>query len=976
MENRSKQDWINYAVENAYNLDWEKDIPKQFIDDDLVGKVVYAHPAVIKSIPEKYLNQKVCDEYARGIYGVGHCLKFLPKNFNNVETWGMYLSHNNSDFYDLPLEFQTQRVWDMAISFNPGIIPQVPSIYQTQEMWDFFAKKYPYEINYIPKKFKSKQVWQQCAKIGYINEIPKEFQTQEMWDEFAKKNPYEINRVPEEFQTQEMWNMFASRHPKKITLIPRKFQTQEMWNNKKDAFLLQVPVEFRQIFINYKSHKSNVSKEEFKNACKILIEQEQEYLKIVKNDFRLIHRVPEEFQSQEMWNIYIKNSINDVSEVPKYFQTQDMWNEFAKRNPSEVSHILDDFGNYFMNQDIWNIYAKYEPNKIRNVPRSYQTQDMWNEFAKRNLYSLEIINIPKNFQTQDMWNEFAKRNPSEIRCVPDEFKNEEYWHLIVKKNSTNLKEIRRMPKQFLTSEIILDCVKSGLDIIDFPKTLMTTEIFEAMHIEIDEKSFSRKNFIYDFENIIPKELLSQKLCDKYAEEKYYDYNEIKNRIPKKYQTREMWISAFENNVRQADIILINYMPQEYQTQDMWNKVARDFGFTENNLKWVPNRFVEGVKETIYKREHQEEPKQGVDKSKESKLEATVKNSEETKINKEEVEVKSTEKDSQKVKNQNEDKKDSVEIVAQLQEKCNAKLTVVKNFAKLSQDMLKNAKEQDSIIFGQRKNLKDDLQKLKEMIDDTYKTKHNYAATLQYLNDYELQMKQFYVELCEKLNSPKYFDEKTIKVNTINAANVKKNLEGNCGKKSQKNVKKYEMNGKNEENVIKNSENDIKEDNIITVEQSIKSDKKQEEFNLLLEKFSKVHISYYDGNKGTKGNAHTKEEISEKLKVNRAMKKAIEKRAADLLVSEESKEEGLFDKLINSVDDKTISEVAENQAAALKLMHIMTSGVYEKCEVRTRLTQKQRVALASTMQKVTELMLKNEKKQEKNSAAENQASAME
>lgn len=58
------------------------------------------------------------------------------------------------------------------------------------------------------------------------------------------------------------------------------------------------------------------------------------------------------------------------------------------------------------------------------------------------------------------------------------------------------------------------------------------------------------------------------------------------------------------------------------------------------------------------------------------------------------------------------------------------------------------------------------------------------------------------------------------------------------------------------------------------------------------------------------------------------------------------------------------------------MQILASGVYEKGGERTRLTQKRLVALASTMQKVTELMLKSEKKQEISSAVENQESAME
>jgi len=58
-------------------------------------------------------------------------------------------------------------------------------------------------------------------------------------------------------------------------------------------------------------------------------------------------------------------------------------------------------------------------------------------------------------------------------------------------------------------------------------------------------------------------------------------------------------------------------------------------------------------------------------------------------------------------------------------------------------------------------------------------------------------------------------------------------------------------------------------------------------------------------------------------------------------------------------DKELEEVAKNKGASLKLFQIMASGIYEKDGEKIRLTQKQRVALASTLQKVSEIMLGNE-----------------
>ena len=64
----------------------------------------------------------------------------------------------------------------------------------------------------------------------------------------------------------------------------------------------------------------------------------------------------------------------------------------------------------------------------------------------------------------------------------------------------------------------------------------------------------------------------------------------------------------------------------------------------------------------------------------------------------------------------------------------------------------------------------------------------------------------------------------------------------------------------------------------------------------------------------------------------------------------------------------LKEVAENKEACLKLFGIMASGVYEKDGQRTRLSQKQRIALASTLEIVSGMRLdmsnkKGTKKQE-------------
>ena len=122
---------------------------------------------------------------------------------------------------------------------------------------------------------------------------------------------------------------------------------------------------------------------------------------------------------------------------------------------------------------------------------------------------------------------------------------------------------------------------------------------------------------------------------------------------------------------------------------------------------------------------------------------------------------------------------------------------------------------------------------------------------------------------------------------------------------------------------------------------------------------------------TNGQKKTDDEIRKRRNVNAQFKRILQQKAEKEPKNENGED---FSTTINNIENGQVfnyaelKEVAENKQACMKLFQIMASGVYEKDGQRTRLTQKQRIALASTLEIVSGMRLdmsnkKGTKKQE-------------
>lgn len=148
---------------------------------------------------------------------------------------------------------------------------------------------------------------------------------------------------------------------------------------------------------------------------------------------------------------------------------------------------------------------------------------------------------------------------------------------------------------------------------------------------------------------------------------------------------------------------------------------------------------------------------------------------------------------------------------------------------------------------------------------------------------------------------------------------------------------------------------------------------ENEMNQMFAFYAQMNVAYY--NKKDR----TAEEIKLRRRINAQFKRIIDKKA-NALIESENNEESNFEKKIQEINNGTmfapndIDEIAESKGATIKLFQIMSSGVYEKDGVRTRLSQKQRCALANVLQKVSErkLDIENAKLSENGKMVKNNA----
>ena len=801
---------------------------------------------------------------------------------------------------------------------------------------------YHYDWSTVPREFVDIEFLKDViyAHPGAITNVPKEYLSQELIDCYIKNDLVfeSIKRnLPKEYNNEVTWATIFSRHMDKLSEIPKGFVTRNFYMEavrKNPNCVRLVPEEFQnqEMWINYaKLHKNP------KDVPGHFLD-EKFYAQIA--EFVPMRYIPEWYQTPGLWNRALNSSVeNDERCVPLRMRKDvDGYNSWGKEdellnaekairevhnNPSRIFNIPYNQ----QSQDLWNYYVMENPRYVSDVPREFQTQEMWEHFAQK---FDDIYRIPEAFRSRKIYERMVREHPERVEDVPleyqtvsmwemsgfplknmpDKIKTERVWQEIIAEEP---QEFFNMPKEAITERICKDAIRNSIiGINDVPESVMSTEILDTFII------FNRDKIVECMRSPYLKRFATKAMYDSFLYEVNFSYKDVAS-VPEKFQTKQMWDSSFVRNESDRLDIMFHYMPLKFQDQEKWNTLANRELIKPEDLKEIPSQFREGV-EKIFNQQQEEklsEERKDILKEKADKVTNFI---------------------------------DSVHEIVD-------KYLTNEEFSKMFVSLLDSDERVRKMSFNlgilDEKQFKDLSSKLdKEMLFAQSIKKEALAK------EQELKSKSAAVVEEPVANPDPVVKEEPVVAEPVVNADPTVTVEEPAVKEEPVAVA--------EEPVV-NPEPAVKEEpgaaEPVSLETGAPVDdvKANDSFEEIMKKFAQVHASYYDGKKGTKGNAHTKEEIALKNKINRSMRKYLQGQMTKIATENNLDQVQLIDQLSNAVSPDLISQLVDNKGATLKLMEIMSSGVFIRNGERIRLSQKQRVALAETMAKVSEQMLQKETK---------------
>lgn len=173
----------------------------------------------------------------------------------------------------------------------------------------------------------------------------------------------------------------------------------------------------------------------------------------------------------------------------------------------------------------------------------------------------------------------------------------------------------------------------------------------------------------------------------------------------------------------------------------------------------------------------------------------------------------------------------------------------------------------------------------------------------------------------------------------------------------------------QETILTSNVNELKDSSVVETQNNANSEKEaplrkkfdidsEEDFDKLLAYYAQANKDYY-----SKTGKRSEEEVKKRRNINAQFKRVLNKKAQSMPQNENGEE---FSSTLKSIESGNVfsyaelKQVAENKQATITLFNIMATGVYEKDGQRIRLTQKQRVALASTLEIVSGMRLDMDK----------------
>ena len=279
--------------------------------------------------------------------------------------------------------------------------------------------------------------------------------------------------------------------------------------------------------------------------------------KAVKLCYRTFENVPEEFKTKDIYMIAFASEPYFIKEFPEEFVTYDLWLEAVKKS----GYLIKDIPHKYITEEICLEAVKNKGHVIKHIPEKFLTEEIRLEAIKcDNGFSYAILkNIPMHLRTYDVCLEAVIQSSESFEYVPKEHVTYELCSAAAEKDSLIAKKI---PQEYFTEELCVKLLKTSDVAFKYIPPQYLNEKICLLAIS-HGKSFSGTVL-----NMIPQEIMTQKMCEKAVEISPWSLEAV----PDKYVTENMlYIVA-----QKAPARLLDNFPERFCNTEFCDKLINNY----------------------------------------------------------------------------------------------------------------------------------------------------------------------------------------------------------------------------------------------------------------------------------------------------------------------------------------------------------------------------------------------------------------
>jgi hypothetical protein len=484
-----------------------KFVPERYLTQRVVSAAIKSHGLSIGYIDKSKLSAKL---YLEAVKQNGNALQYVSKYYISEEICIAALEWYGNYHCDIPKhvpkELYTEKIRSLMLANNYketksfGIKTSLPEMYH---IWLHFPKSK--DIRYFKDNLKKAKKFSDLKIESFFNftqmfdvfkyydksidKIPDELRTEETFLDIVRYHNVNLSHIPIKYRTKEICIDAVKRNAHSIPDVPKDLCTEELYLEaiKKDAIAIQ--------YVDDPSdklcHAAVISNDNILDDIDTKYITEQLCKAAVKYSKHVtLGSVPKKWITYAMCIEALGNNIDNLEYVPNV--TYDIWLIAVTKNGSAIKWIPKEYRSF----TLCFIATKTYGCALKYIPDCIVTYEMRLNAVKADGYALRwildddcteelcicalnsnaidaISYVPERFYYTKVSNAYFSNYTKNTFDPPTKIESKQFYDDLIAWNGRN---IRFVPKKYITNELLLAAVKQDGTAIEFIDERLTEEM--------------------------------------------------------------------------------------------------------------------------------------------------------------------------------------------------------------------------------------------------------------------------------------------------------------------------------------------------------------------------------------------------------------------------------------------------------------------------------------------------------------------